>query len=64
MNLDLNVYTVLVTKYKRKYELPQKWEEMDDIKIKIELLSQALNREIKIEELKIYQKIIEEQKND
>lgn len=58
MNLDLKIYTVLITKYEKRNTLPSNWDEIEDIKIKIELLSEALNKEIKIEELKLYQMII------
>ena len=64
MNLDLNIYTLLVTKYEKTNDLPKQWNQIDDLKIKIELLSQALNKNKKIEELKIFELIIGVEKND
>lgn len=64
MNLDLNIYTVLITKYEKLHVLPKDWNKIEDFKIKIELLSQALNKEIKVEELNLYKKIIGVEQND
>ena len=44
MNLDLNIYAILETRYKKLYELPVDWYKIVDIKLKNEILSQALNK--------------------
>ena len=61
MNLDLNIYAILETRYKKLYELPVDWYKIVDIKFKNEILSQALNKNKKKEELKIYNNIIGEE---
>ena len=61
MNLDINIYTVLVTKYEKLNTLPSDWNKIEDIKIKIELLSQALNKEKKLEDLSLYKSLIGEE---
>ncbi|MBQ8534888.1 MAG: hypothetical protein IJ463_04305 [Bacilli bacterium] len=63
MNLDLNIYTILETRYKKTQFLPKHWDKIEDIKIKIELLSEALNKNKSIEELSLYTKLIGEDKN-
>ena len=62
MNLDINIYVILEEKYKRIYNLPKKWDNIGDFKVKSNILAIALNNKKKIEELDEYQKIIEEQK--
>lgn len=58
MNLDLNIYTILQTRYTKTRTLPNDWYKIEDIKLKIELLSEALNKDKNIEELKLYINII------
>ena len=62
MDLDINIYVILEEKYKRVYELPEKWDNIGDFKVKNNLLSLALNNKKKIEELEEYQNIIENYK--
>ena len=64
MNLDLNIYAILITKYEKLNSLPSNWDKIEDIKLKIELLSQAINKEIKVEELNLYKKMVGVEKND
>ena len=61
MNFDLYIYAILETRYKKLYELPVDWYKIVDIKLKNEILSQALNKNKNIEELKIYNNIIGEE---
>lgn len=58
MNLDLNIYTILQTRYTKTRTLPNDWDKIEDIKLKIELLSEALNKDKNIEELKLYINLI------
>lgn len=64
MNLDLNIYTILVTKYEKIYSLPKDWDRLEDIKVKIELLAQAINKQKRVEELNLFKTIVGEDNND
>ena len=42
-NLKFNVYFILEQRYKKLYNLPKYWNEIEDIDIKTELLGKAIN---------------------
>ena len=37
MNLDLNIYAILITKYEKLNSLPSNWDKIEDIKLKKQL---------------------------
>lgn len=63
MNLDLNIYTILEARYTKTRQLPNNWHKIEDLKTKIELLSEALNKDKNIEDLKLYISLIGEDNN-
>ncbi len=56
-NLKFNVYFILEQRYKKLYNLPKYWNEIEDIDIKTELLGKAINTSKKIEDLKEYKEL-------
>lgn len=56
-NLKFNVYFILEQRYKKLYNLPKHWKEIKDIDIKKELLGKAINTSKKIEDLKEYKEL-------
>lgn len=56
-NLKFNVYFILEQRYKKLYNLPKDWNEIEDIDIKTELLGKAINISKKIEDLKEYKEL-------
>ncbi len=55
-NLDMNICIVLEMDYKKTYQLPKDWDEID-IHTKCELLGKALTNNKRIEDLEEYKKI-------
>lgn len=55
--MDINIYTILEVEYKKRYNLPNYWYQIDDYKVMIEIISKAINSNKKIEDIEEYQKL-------
>ena len=56
--LDKNVCVILETEYLNKYhELPVEWYQLDDYKLKNEIISKAINNNLKVTEIEEYKKL-------
>lgn len=63
-SLDMNIYIILETEYKRKHEIPLEWYSVNCIKLKCEILAKALNNNLKVEETEEYKHMMEVNKDE